>query len=92
MGTVVIIAMITLQSNFSQRWERCAQTFDKVYIFPAWRLFHMVYFLLRIYPSIRYAWCSALVNPINHTKPAEAMESTILGPFFTTDAHNGMLA
>ncbi|KIK02734.1 hypothetical protein K443DRAFT_5879 [Laccaria amethystina LaAM-08-1] len=31
---------------------------------------------------------SALVDSINHAKPAEATESTVLGPFFTTDAHD----
>jgi len=32
---------------------------------------------------------STLVDSINNAKPPHATESTVLGPFFTEDAHDG---
>ncbi|KAG5641920.1 hypothetical protein DXG03_003966 [Asterophora parasitica] len=34
---------------------------------------------------------STLVDTINNAKPPDATEATVLGPFFTEDAHDGMI-
>jgi hypothetical protein len=32
---------------------------------------------------------SSLIDSMNNAKPPEATESSVLGPFFTEDAHDG---
>lgn len=34
---------------------------------------------------------STLIDSLNNAKPPGATESTVLGPFFTEDAHDGTL-
>ncbi|EEB86602.1 hypothetical protein MPER_16384, partial [Moniliophthora perniciosa FA553] len=66
-----------LQSIFSLKLERCAQTSGKI-----------LYWSLEFILLSDSLGLSALVDAMNNAKPLGATEGTVLGPFFTEDAHD----